>query len=147
MISGLLALLISISIAESEIYLRSLSDVSSKKITYESPRPVGFIIFQKDCQACRKQVQDLQCLEPVIDIFLVGAFSSEKQLRKEYQRFNTLIPGVYGDHDFKKIFSIRNGLTPQIVLSFGNFVKSIVGITPCGKILDIFKNWEKSEAT
>ena len=53
--SLLLVCLLLFAQSQSEISLRSLSDVSSKKIKVVGEEPRLFILFQKDCQACREQ--------------------------------------------------------------------------------------------
>ncbi len=131
MLLALLFFLSNPSYPTAPLNLRSLSDFSSVKIDRDSRKPKVFMLFQKDCHACRQQAQDLNCLQPLADVFLVGSFSSESDLRDEYRRLNTEIPGLYGGLDFRKTFNIRENLTPQIILSQGTKKSLIIGLTPC----------------
>lgn len=118
-----------------EIKLRSLSDASTTKIELNSTKPKIFVVFQKDCHACRKQVKELECLSEQADTFLVGSFSSEKDLRKEYRTFNSNLKGVYGDQAFKRMFNINEKITPQIIFSKGSKYKFNLGRLACNEIL------------
>ncbi len=114
--------------------LRSLIDASV--VNFYNMKGVSVIIlFQKDCIACKKQVRDLSCLDKKTNIFLVGTFSQDSDLRTEYKSFNSNYPGLYGDSDFLSKFSITKKITPQILVLNNNLKsKHIMGRRPCSEI-------------
>ncbi len=127
------------SFSVSALSLRSLTDASvTDNIKFKGVSVA--VVFQKDCSACQKQVQDLSCLNAKANLFLVGAFSSEEDLRLEYKIFNTKLPSFYGDQDFLKKFKVTEPVTPQIlILNENKKVMHILGKTPCSKLLSVVK--------
>lgn len=130
----LFLLALGFSASASTLKLRSLSDVSIHEVKTSPSSPTVFLIFQKDCHACRKQVKDLRCIASQSKVVLVGMFSSEGDLRVEYKQFNSQWPGLFGGSDFKKKFNIKNDLTPQILIVQNEKRHLITGLTPCKKI-------------
>ncbi len=122
------------SFAVAGLNLRSLSNVSTKNITTTPNTPQVFIVFQKDCPACYKQIKDLNCLKKFANIFLIGSFSNEADLRREYQKFNSNFPGFYGDTAFKQFFKINMNLTPQIIINTTHGYQLTLGGLSCSRI-------------
>ena len=92
------------------------------------------MVFKKDCSACRQQVKDLNCLDTDTDVLLVGSFSTEAELRQEYQSFHIDLPGLYGDSDFKSFAKLKSDVTPQVIISHNYQIKNMIGLQPCHKI-------------
>lgn len=136
MILLVLILVLNFSAASSNIKLRSLSDASVKTIELHSKKANIFMIFQKDCHVCLQQLKQLNCLKSHADIYVVGTFSSEEDLRKEYKVFYSSYVGVYGDSNFKKKFKVDQKLTPQIVVNFGKRYQKLLGLVECNEILN-----------
>gem|GEM_PF-3139778 len=121
--------------------LRSLQDSSSVNLrSLKKEQNRVFIVFQKQCSACRKQVKELTCLKKVADVVLVGAFSTEAELRKEYKAFSTEIVGLYGDKDFKKRFDLNIEATPQIIVQVGQKSFKVLGLKTCVQIARFIKS-------
>jgi len=116
------------------LQLRSLSDAQTQKITLDSAPPQVFVVFQKNCDACRKQVSDLDCLSDTTKVFLLGMFSTEDDLRTEYRRFGSSSPGFYGDTEAKKRLGIQQRLTPQIIIRGKSSKVALQGYRPCEAI-------------
>ena len=120
--------------------LRSLSDSSTVKIkSLSNKQSRVFVVFQKQCSACRRQVKDLQCLKKIADVVLVGSFSTEAELRKEYKSFNTEVIGLYGDKDFKKHFGLSLEATPQLIIQVGQKDFKVLGFKACSQIASFIK--------
>lgn len=70
-------------------------------------------------------------------------FSSEEDLRSEYKLFNSNWPGLFGGVEFKKAFSIKAELTPQILVVQKERRVLINGLTPCSQIASHINKKEK----
>ena len=81
-----------------EFSLRSLRDVSVRSFELEPKGVQVFMIFQKDCGACREQVKEMLCLKS--PVYLLGAFSSEKELRGETHRLGSRYPAYLASGRF-----------------------------------------------
>lgn len=111
---------------------RSLKDVSSIAIPEKKGQDFAVMVFQKDCTACLKQVQDLACLK--MPVYLIGAFATEKDLRQELKKMNTSYPAIYGDKDVLKKLNIKKSATPQLFLYKANIKHSFLGLNRCEEI-------------
>ena len=119
--------------------MRSLSDVSRLALQKIQEPPALFILFQKDCQACRQQVKDLHCLNKEVKIHLIGAFSSEKDLRTEYKKMTAPAPAYYGSKNVLRRLGVRARLTPQTFAFTKNKTFKFLGLTPCESIAEALK--------
>jgi hypothetical protein len=131
----ILTALLAMALPSSNLHLRSLKDASVLKLQTSANKPRVFIVFQEKCSACRKQIKDLSCLKNAAEVILVGAFSTEKALRKEYQNFRTDLVGVYADEDFKKYINLELELSPQTFLQVHRETYKMIGVKRCSKIL------------
>lgn len=127
----------------SHFTLLSLKDVSSHKVDLKQTGQQTFIVFQEDCSACQEQVQDLSCLEPT-SLRLIGAFASEKALRKEYRKMKTKAPAYLGTAELLVALGVSQGLTPQIVLISPNGRRHFLGLTSCQEIKQAFQELASS---
>ena len=116
------------------IALRSLSDVSIHNFEFRTSKPFLIVFFQKDCQVCQKQVKSLQCLPSGIEVFLLGVFSTEEELRREYKKMKTSFPAYYGDQEALDFFGITEKLTPQIVVFNGAEKLYFSGLQKCTRL-------------
>jgi len=137
----LLSFLVQISYASTQIILRSLSDVSTQKIKLRSDKPSLFVVFQKDCSACRRQIKNLKCIDDSVNVVLVGSFSNEKDLRVEYSKFGSRFVGVYGDRSFRKKFRIREDVTPQLIFATAKRQDVHLGFLSCESVLKKIKEF------
>ena len=92
------------------------------------------LLFQKDCQACKKQVTNLDCFPLGTEIFLLGTFSTEKDLRREYKKLKTSFPAYYADREALKFFEITKKLTPQIIIFNGIKKMHFSGLQNCAEL-------------
>lgn len=135
----IILLILSLSVAaHADVVMRSLGDVSTHKLNIDKSVVKGFLFFQKDCSACKQQIADVKCLEESMELSLVGAFSSEQDLRKEYKKLRAPYPGYYGDKDVLKYFKIKDGLTPQIVVIKEGRMKKNKGYMSCSALKEYF---------
>ena len=137
---GLIAFLffqssISLGKANKGVLLRSLSVGATQVFSKKSKSPQVFVVFQPNCSACHAQVADLTCLKSKASVNLIGAFATEKKLRKEYKVLNAPYPGYLGDEDFQSEFEVTERLSPQVILAHNGRVEVILGYKPCKKIL------------
>ena len=111
--------------------LKSAETLPLKKVL--TPQTVA-IVFQSDCASCRVQINDLKCLEENSNIVLLGAFSSEKKLRKELNKYQVKYPAYYADKDILNHLKITESATPQIIkIGLESSVRSI-GRKKCSEI-------------
>lgn len=128
--------------ASSTPKLRSLSDVSIKDFNLDVKKNEVFIIFQKNCTACRQQIADIQCLSSLAQIILIGAFSSENELRLEYRRMGSNYPAFFINSDFEEYFKVQDKMTPQIIFNHKKEPLIVRGYTTCDKLVDLYKTRE-----
>ncbi len=114
------------------VSMRSLKDVSQTTLKRPEKGFLLFMVFQKDCSACHKQVKKFSCLD--LPKYLVGAFSTESDLRKEYFKLQSNAPGFYGDQEVLKKLGITARLTPQILLASKDKSFLFQGLTDCKDI-------------
>ncbi len=117
-----------------QVTLRSLSDVSVRDFKLKSSKPFLVVFFQKNCQACQKQVTDLKCLPLKTEVYLLGVFSTEEELRREYKKMKTSFPAYYGDREALDFFGITKRLTPQIIVFNGTENLYFSGLQNCVKL-------------
>jgi hypothetical protein len=120
--------------------LRSLKDVSSD--TIDLSQPAVFMVFQKDCGSCHRQVKDLKCLG--VPVYLIGAFSSESSLRDEYRRMSQSYPAYMGTAQVLKALGVSAQLTPQLGLFKNGKPEWIVGLTSCDRVRQAFTQGDNS---
>jgi hypothetical protein len=89
-------------------------------------------VFQKDCQVCHQQVKLLDCLGR--PIYLLGAFSSEQSLRREYRKMKSSYPAYMGTRDVLTKLGIQPGATPQLLVVDGEHKRLFVGLTTCAQV-------------
>lgn len=74
------------------------------------------IIFQEGCGPCRKQVENLKCLDKDTQVVLLGAASPESDLKREYQRMGRPFPAYFASDSFLEFLKIEEFVTPQILV-------------------------------
>ena len=97
-----------------------------------------FMIFQKDCGACREQVKEMLCLKS--PVYLLGAFSSEKELRGETRRLGSRYPAYLASGRFLARLGVEAPLTPQVVVMAHGKLFLFQGLTPCESIQKVISN-------
>ena len=131
----LLAILLLVSIStRADIQLRSLKDVASITLSAEQLKNNIFVVFQPNCVACKKQLANLNCLNPHTKIRLLGAFASEQMLRSEYRKMASTWPGYYADKRVLQQFSVTSQIAPQTLVYTTSRVFRFLGYTECDEI-------------
>jgi hypothetical protein len=125
-------LLLSFLLATSSLHLRSLKNVATKSLDISGKKPVFYMVFQEDCSACHQQVKKLSCLN--VPIYLIGAFSSEPALRKEYKKMKTSYAGYLATPQDLKALGVSAEITPQSFLFLNNKKYHFSGLTSCEEI-------------
>lgn len=127
----------------SATHIKSLKDASTLEIQSLRTDPRVAIVFQPDCEVCRQQVKDLSCFKEQDKVVLLGAFSNEEALRKEYRKMKVSYPVYYASQDVHKVLKIRNTVTPQVLI----LAKSIVRLGDGYKECDSIKTaWKKAKS-
>ena len=109
---------------EASVFIKNLKNSETKKLESLISGKSLTIIFQPNCSACKHQVQSLSCIKEDIKILLLGAFSNEKKLLKEYQKFKVNYPSFYASKDILKKLKITSSATPQIIYSIINELRN-----------------------
>ena len=125
--------------ASDPVVLRSLVRASPISLAEPYEKNTIYILFQQGCAACFQQVRQLKCLSPETKVKLVGVFSPEKELRKEYKKMKTFWPGYYGDQEFLSHFQITQLATPQLLIFGKTRASKILGLTSCHRVLKLSK--------
>ena len=68
-------------------------------------------------------------------VYLLGAHSTEQDLRKEYSKMKTNRPAFYADQETKDFFKIEGEGTPEIFIYYQQTRKRHLGFLPCSVIL------------
>jgi hypothetical protein len=122
----------------SETYIQSLQDVSTVDFQKIKSTKAIAILFKANCNSCLRQIRNLSCLANHTKVFLLGAFSSEKELRREYLKTGSKLPAYYADQILLKKLKIKSKATPQI-LFFNKPTPQkemiFLGYHPCPNIL------------
>ena len=79
----------------------------------------------------------MQCLPPKTKILLMGAFSTEKDLRREYRKMETSLPAYYADQTVLDFFKITKRQTPQILIFKNEKSLRLSSLTGCTKLKQI----------
>ena len=74
---------------------------------------------------------DLQCLPSKTEVYLLGVFSTEEELRQEYKKMKTSFPTYYGDQEALDFFGITKKLTPQVIVFDGTENLYFSGLQNC----------------
>jgi hypothetical protein len=114
--------------------LKSLRDADTIQIETLRARPTLGIIFQEDCHVCHKQVQDLACLGPDVQVVLLGAFSSEHSLLQEYRAMGVSFPAYYASRDILQSLQLNGTVTPQTIFFTPTKQWVTVGYKPCDEL-------------
>lgn len=131
-----LVLLVTHVFSKSDFSLRSLKDASSLEISTTADSPRLWVVFKKDCGACRKQIMDLQCIDQkLFPVYLIGVKSTEQSLRKEYKKFKTKTPAIYGDKELRSYFKFEGDITPEIIIEYKGILKKHIGRLACSRLL------------
>ncbi len=130
----LILLIFSKLILASPFALQSLEDFSVARFEGQQV----FIVFQPQCHACEKQMQDLKCLPSSISLNFLGAFSDEEKLRREWRKLKTRYQLQYKaylvDENFKKLTNMSDSITPQILIMGQGNLKTLYGLQSCETI-------------
>jgi hypothetical protein len=137
-------LMISISGHAEGIVLRSLQNPTTLKFqSTSSVAPRVVIYFKNDCVACRAQVKDLKCLDKKVEVFLVGVYASESELRSEYLKMRTSFAAFYADQEALVKLNLQPEVTPQFLLLDKERRWQGVGLRSCAT----FRHWLLGEKT
>jgi len=84
--------------------MKLLQGVGKASLTQISSKPKVVVIYQPECQWCKKQISDLveighQC-KGSFDTVLVGARSNQFKLRSELRHFTGEFPALMANHQF-----------------------------------------------
>ncbi len=114
-----------------DVYVKSLTSAETKKLSSLQKPPSLILLFQSNCQACKKQIKDLYCLEDKIRIQLFASQGSEKELQREYLGFHVDYPAFYASEDILKALDIREDSTPQILYQGEDKKMRFLGYQSC----------------
>jgi hypothetical protein len=130
----LLSLLLSTAIAAAPS-IRSLTNVETIPLNKVIKPKTVVILFQAGCASCRQQMKDLDCLKGRYEVVLLGAFSTEAELRKEHRKYHPKFKSYYASKDVLKHLKITEMATPQIMVYQHDKVIHSVGLKACSKIV------------
>lgn len=91
-----------------------------------------FVLFQPDCGACRKALQNLKCGSET-QIVALGSFAPEAHLRKEVLKLGLPFPAYQAPDLIVEKWELQPKLTPQFVVTdkAGKVLKKGIGPVSC----------------
>lgn len=134
----LLSIVFSINTAFASPFVKILGSARTEKLSKIIESPAVAVLFQVDCPSCKMQIQDLKCLESKYKIILLGAFSSEASLAKEYLKMKVSYPAYYVDRDTLRTLNVSERGTPQAVLFIKNKTSIFLGYRKCRELNSMF---------
>lgn len=116
-----------------DVSLRTIGSGAPKKWGDLMKKKTLSIIFQEGCGPCRRQIEDLKCLDKDTSVILLGAASSESDLKREYQRMGRPYPAYFAPDSFLDLLKLEEFVTPQILVhdQNGKTHPLFVGQKPC----------------
>jgi|FLYM01.1.fsa_nt_gi hypothetical protein len=103
------------SLFANEVQLKSLTSAETVSLNeLIQDEATLMVLFQRDCVACKKQIKDLDCFSDR-KIVLLGSFSSEESLRKEYLKMRVKHPSYMIQPSDLKNIGVSEAMTPQLI--------------------------------
>lgn len=93
--------------------------------------PSLWVVFQPECQSCKSQFKDLNCISDKVKKVALGFNGSKEQLFEATRFLNFLGPQVLATSDLEKKLNIQGTPTLLFVNKSGQIFKNLTGLQTC----------------